>query len=79
MQARDTIEEGTQAIFADHLRPKEIAPKATRRRVDIHATGNALTNDSFLCLLKEAEAEKQEKHKQKSNKEATALIVISLK
>lgn len=37
--------------------------------MDIHATGNALTNDSFLCLLKEAEAEKQEKHKQKSNKE----------
>ena len=51
-------------FFADHLKPKEKAPKAKRRRVDIHATGDVLTNDA----LKEAEAEKQAKRKQKSKK-----------
>lgn len=46
-------------FFADHLSPKEKVPQAKRRCVDIHATGEALTNDSFLRLSKEAEAEKQ--------------------
>ncbi|MDA8002831.1 MAG: hypothetical protein MPL62_16230, partial [Alphaproteobacteria bacterium] len=55
-------------FFADHLKPKEKAPKAKRRRVDIHATGDVLTNDSVLRLLKEAEAQKQAKRKQKGKK-----------
>ena len=62
-------------FFADHLKPKEKVPKAKRRRVDIHATGDALTNDDVLHLLKEAEAEKQAKRKQKSKKEVMEPII----
>ena len=43
--------------------------------MDIHDTGDVLTNDSVLRLLKEAKAEKQEKCKQKSKKEVMKPVI----
>ena len=39
-------------FFADHLRATEKAPRAKGRCVDIHTTGDALTNNQDLLLLK---------------------------
>ena len=54
-KAETPLRKELRHFFADHLKPKEKVPKAKRRCVDIHTTGDALTNDSVLHLLKEAE------------------------
>ena len=74
-KAETPLRKELRHFFADHLKTKEKVPKAKRRCVDIHATGDALTNDSVLHLFKEAEAGKQAKRKQKSKKEVMEPVI----
>lgn len=53
--------------FDNHLRPKEKEPKAKKRRVEIHSTGDALTNDDVLHRLTEIDVETQAEKEAKHN------------
>ena len=67
-------------FFAKRLQPLEEVPKAKRKRLQLHAEGEALTNDEMIEMLKNLEEktaktrDKGKKRKKSQAKETTETV-----
>ena len=48
-------------FFAKRLQPSQDAPKAKRKRIQVHVEGEALTRDEVVDLMKKQQEEKEAK------------------
>ena len=55
-------------FFAKRLQQSQDAPKAKRKRIQVHVEGEALTNDEVMDLMKKQQEEKEAKKKRTEKK-----------